>query len=82
MSVFLVILSILLPLAGAFIVKRAGRRGVTAVLALEAVIVACAALFGESVVSIWHFAEGMELMLRTDILSKLFGVLTAVIWLL
>lgn len=81
MSVFLVILSILLPLAGAFIVKRAGRRGVTAVLALEAVIVAFAALFGESVVSIWHFAEGMELMLRTDILSKLFGVLTAVIWL-
>ncbi|MBQ4089277.1 MAG: proton-conducting membrane transporter [Clostridia bacterium] len=81
MSVFLVILSILLPLAGALIVKRAGRRGVTAVLALEAVIVVCAALFGESVASIWRFAEGMELMLRTDILSKLFGVLTAVIWL-
>jgi len=82
MSVFLVILSILLPVAGAFIAVRAGRRGVTAVLAAEAAIVVGTACFAESAVSLWHFADGLELLIRTDALSKLFGVLTAVIWLL
>lgn len=81
MSVFLVILSILLPAVGAFLVKRAGRRGVTAFLALEAAIVIGVMFFEEAAVSLWHFAGGLELFIRTDALSKLFGVLTAVIWL-
>ena len=82
MAIFLVIVSVLMPAAGALLVKRAGRRGVGVFLALEAALAVGIACLPETAASIWKFADGLELLIRTDALSKLFGVLTAVIWLL
>ena len=82
MSIFIVVLSILLPVLGAFMVKKLGRKGVTAFLVIEAALAAAVAFMPEAAVSFWHFADGLEIFMRTDVLSRIFGVLTAVIWLL
>jgi len=82
MSIFLVILSVLLPAAASFVVKRFGQKGVTISLVLETVIVGAIACMPESGMRLWKFAEGLELLIHVDGLSGLFGLLTAFIWLL
>ena len=81
MSIFLVVLSVLLPVAASFAVRRIGKKGVVAALAAEVVITAAVAFMPETAATLWKFAGGLELFIRTDVLSGIFGLLTAFIWL-
>ena len=82
MALILVFISLLLPLICAYFMDKLGRRGVLAALTVQTVISAAIAFMPESSSAVWHFTDGLELMLRTDALSKMFGVLTCFIWLM
>lgn len=78
--IFLIVMAVLLPAAAGLFIKKHGI--LTAVLAVEIAVNAGIALCAEKTAVLWKMTDGLAFMVGADGLSRLFGIVISVIWLL